>query len=720
MRIKRPLAWMGFSASAALLFVGLTGWIAAFVLLGIALVGVTLCLVLYRKHRLQAGLLVCLSLLLATASFLWQDGRLYRPQEEYADQTLPLSLTLTEERAVYTNTTLYTASVQEGDLPADTNLFVWVPHTVEADLLDTVSGVVTFYPLEDTVFTNQNKADGIVLTGQLDGWNYPVTVTKAANTAASALQSIRQSAVDVVESYLTGEQAAIVRSLSLGDRSRLSAETDTAFRRSGVSHLLVVSGLHLSMVGTAVMGLLRLLRMKRRPAALLAIVAVVAFMLLVGFTPSVKRAGTMFLVMLLGILCKREADGLNSLGLALLLIGLADPYMVFDVGLQLSVASVTGILLFYPRIEHRWLQPYIRDNRRRLVRWLYLPAQAVSLSLSAMTLVTPLLGLYFGELSIVFIPANLLMVFPSTVAVVAGLLGVLFGGWCPPLGRPAFFVAGLIAKYLTAVADWFSGFSFATLSIDYLYIGVWGVLCALVGVWFWRNRTRFQRLLAVMTALLILMSGTLAYQYVHRDLTTCTLIRSESGTASLMAWEGNTLLAVSGGDDALLRRAVTYMKNQRIDRLSALVLLDLDDAALSGLPWLYTSCEIGHIFTPESGRYLPAVTDLFDENHRTTATDTTFCIGEHTFRLREGWLSAHTGETRWLFASAYPSLPPEEETDVDGLVYAHHAVHTERVSSELSIAGGWPPIEDDAERLLLPSFEEVSLFTREDGRVYCE
>ena len=439
---------MGFSASAAFLLAGWGGLSVALALLVVGAVAAVAGVLLRRRWQGRAAAIVGVTIVVAMGAFWRVEKRTFQPLEAYAGKTLSLTMEITDHPTDYARSARYTARVTQGDLPTGTRLTLWITSAdVRPQPYDRLSGQVALFPLEeDAAQRRQDKAEGIVLSGSLRIGESVTVQTPTQKPWGAALLSVRQAAAGLVERYLSGEPAALVKSLCLGDRSVVSGAIKDDFRTCGVSHLLVVSGLHLSMIAGAVQALLRLLRCRRRPAAVITMLVVIAFMLLVGFTPSVKRAGVMLLVLLAGELFRREADGLNSLGLALLLIGLLDPYMVWDIGLQLSAGSTAGILLLYPRMQRGWLLS-VQQSSHAWVRALYRPAQMVAVSLSAM-LVLPLLILYFGEISLVFLPANLLMVYPATGAVVVGLLGLVCGGWCAPAGTLLFGTAGLLARLL--------------------------------------------------------------------------------------------------------------------------------------------------------------------------------------------------------------------------------------------------------------------------------
>ena len=397
----------------------------------------------------------------------------------------------------------------------------------------------------------------------------------------------------------------------------------------------------------------------------------------------------MLLVLLAGELFRREADGLNSLGLALLLIGLLDPYMVWDIGLQLSAGSTAGILLLYPRMQRGWLLS-VQQSSHAWVRTLYRPAQMVAVSLSAM-LVLPLLILYFGEISLVFLPANLLMVYPATGAVVVGLLGLVCGGWCAPAGTLLFGAAGLLARLLRWISGWIGRLPLATVQVRQPYVWLGLLLVAVVLGLFWKHLTRKTRVCAVTGAVIALAAGVLTYQALMRPVTTCEFLETEGDTAALMQWSGGNALILTGEEDATMRQVTAALSRQRIRRLSVVVLLNLDDKALANLPVLANACEIERVVCPSSGRYAPSVRSLFAEDACTMAEHSVVTVGEqHRFELNNGWLQAAAGDTRFLFAPAdgdAAALPdswkqvhlaalPKTVTNADQITAAMHAGDT--------------------------------------------
>lgn len=662
-KMKRPLSWMGFSAAAAFLFAGWVGPLAAGILLTAGFAGAMLSLAVPRLRAVSGLAAVSVTVCVAMGLFLYKELAVYRPLEAYAGQTLAVKAEITGEPTVYERSARYPATVVGGEIPEDTPLYIWV---TDADFapqpFDMVEARIKLFPLEeDRAQRLQDKAGGVLLSGSLQTYDGADIIRPEKTPPGAALLTVRQAAGQVVNRYLSGVPAAMVRAICLGDRDGLPESTLESFRSCGVSHLLVVSGLHLGMVAAAMRWLLRRLRLGRRLTAVLSMVGVLGFMLLTGFSPSVKRAGVMLLVLLAGDLFKREADGLNSLGLALLLMGLLNPFMVWDVGLQLSAGSTWGILYLYPRIEKCLLRPRVRDNARGWVRVAYHPLQAAALSLSAMAIL-PLLAVYFGDLSLVFLPANLLMVFPATCLVVAGLLGVLLGGWFAPAGTLLFGAAGGIARLLQTFARWLGGFSWSTVSIRQPYLWVWAALTVLVLCLFWKRASAPARVAIGAGSVMALALGALTYHAAMRPVTTCTFLETTGGTAALIRWESGNILVLSGDEASLISETTSALSRAGVRSLSAVVLPDLEDKALQRLTLLADACPAEQVICPSTGLYAPAVKSLFPETGRAMADTVEAAVGDdHRIQMQRGWVRISAGETRFLFcpeegdASALPA-----------------------------------------------------------------
>ena len=228
------------------------------------------------------------------------------------------------------------------------------------------------------------------------------------------------------------DPSALVPALVDGDDQRISDEVQEEFRRSGLTHLLAVSGTNLTIVLAVVLVLARSLGAPRRALVVLGLVSVAGFVLLARPDPSVVRAAAMGVVGL-AALGLGSRGGLRTLSVAIVALLFIDPWLSRSLGFVLSVCATAGILLAAP--------PLARRLERWMPRWC---ALAIAVPIAAQLACTPAIAAISGEVSLVAVFANVFagpLVAPATVAGLAGgLLDLVsapvaqipgtFAGWC--------------------------------------------------------------------------------------------------------------------------------------------------------------------------------------------------------------------------------------------------------------------------------------------------
>ncbi len=212
----------------------------------------------------------------------------------------------------------------------------------------------------------------------------------------------RDAISDYLNSAFHKDTAALLRAMLLGDRNGLSGQTSLSFRRTGLTHLLALSGMHITVMIIALKRLLGLFRVPKRTIAPITLVFITLYSFLVGMPLSIMRAAGMSAVLLIGTMIRRERDALSSLAFSALIILLISPRAILDLGFWLSVTATLGILLC---TEYNLIRIENRGIWRRCLRFL-LTSLVMTLAASFLTL--PIIAFFFGEISLLSIPANLI------------------------------------------------------------------------------------------------------------------------------------------------------------------------------------------------------------------------------------------------------------------------------------------------------------------------
>jgi len=252
---------------------------------------------------------------------------------------------------------------------------------------------------------------------------------------------------------LDGERRAVVEGIVLGDDAGLSPGLKTAFRRSGLYHLLAVSGQNVVLIAGGVLLLVLLLGVPRAAGHVAALGAIGAYVLAVGPQPSVIRAAVAGGAVSVAWLAGRQRDGWHVLLLAAVILLAWSPYALFDPGFQLSFAAVAAIFALAPWLVEV-LEGYPLPTTVRL---------AASVSAACAVATAPVLALRFGAVPVLGVLANV-----AVEPVVGVLLGLALAGAAvdpvsPQAAEALAWLDGWIAAYVAACARLVAAVPFAQL-----------------------------------------------------------------------------------------------------------------------------------------------------------------------------------------------------------------------------------------------------------------
>lgn len=398
-----------------------------------------------------------------------------------------------------------------------------------------------------------------------------------------------------VDTLVSPASAALLRGLLTGDTSQLSESTYSDFRRSGMAHLLSVSGLHIGFLA----GLLARRPGSRRWHAFIILPILVLFALMIGGGAPVWRSVVMIGFVLLAPLFRREPDQLTSLCGALLVLLVQNPYAISSVSLQLSFAAVAGLACFYPRMYAFLTRPVERPTKaptRRTKLWKFL-AQRISVSLCATVFTLPLLAWHFGELSLVSPLANLVCLNLGTLCFGLGLITCL-GHWLiPALGLVCAPVLEVGLRLLSRLASFFAGFTWSALPVDNGFYTLWLVAtCLLVGLMMAVKPLARRPILPLSSIVaLLFLAMTLRTLSVSDVAFSVTALDVGQGSCTVFASRGNFLAVDCGGSQAGDVLANYVQGDGRVD---VLVLTHYDDDHVDGLEQLLRRVEVGCLALP--------------------------------------------------------------------------------------------------------------------------
>ena len=275
----------------------------------------------------------------------------------------------------------------------------------------------------------------------------------------ATLVSVRKQLGETLGRALPEPQAGLAQGILLGLRANMSEPTIDAFSRTGMTHVLAISGFNIAIVAAA-LSMVGGRVLRRTPAAVVAGLGVVAYTLLVGAGPSVVRAAIMGMVVILGAHFGRQSHTLTGLALAAIVMTLHNPLVLWDVSFQLSFLATAGLATVAPPL------------RGLLERWPTTLRDVVTVTVAAQLATLPIVAINFREVSLVALPANILALPALPLSMLCGGLTVLGGLISPALGSIMGWAASLFLTYQLLVVEMLAQLSWASVAIGELPVAL--------------------------------------------------------------------------------------------------------------------------------------------------------------------------------------------------------------------------------------------------------
>ncbi len=456
-------------------------------------------------------------------------------------------------------------------------------------------------------------------------WSFP----------SSQIESIRTHIGEFFDRNLAYPENAEMRALVIGDQGEIGGPLRNTFARTGMAHLLVISGLHLSIVAAAMFAMARLAMMllpglanrgyANKVAAIAAMIAVCAYASIAGHHVSTMRALVMVLAYMLAVAIDRSREAIASLALAAIVICVALPGSTADVGFQLSFASVIAIILGMRRFA-AWFARRKRIGRLpgepSSPRWRFIEAPAGYLAVSfwAMVGTAPLTAYHFNQFAVVGLVANAVVVpIMAFGATISGLVAAALSFFSEPAARRILLFGAHALAAGNWLAAWFVDWPLAwfriftptilELAIAYGLLMIWllaPLAAAITGIRLRDERTGedvrngpaakagfgwHARCGLALAIVLVIDAGCWTYaRFFNPDLRVTFLAVGE-GDGAVVRFPGSRVMVIDGGSsyggyDVGERVVAAYLWSQKIMHVDYLALSHPDLDHFGGLDFI--------------------------------------------------------------------------------------------------------------------------------------
>ncbi len=422
------------------------------------------------------------------------------------------------------------------------------------------------------------------------------------------IYNFKQKIQNVYDIILPTEKSAILKAMVTGDKDDIDNITKELYAQAGITHILAISGLHISIISLFLYTFLeKLFKWNRRNCSLIVLLCLISYLFFAGFSASAVRAVTMISIVLIGNIFYYEGDSLNNIAIAALFILLIQPFYLWDIGFQLSFVIVTGILLGSNILKTSVLPCWIKNT--------------LGFSLLASVVSFPIMAYHFYYVSLIGILVNI---------VVVPLVGFLLG-----MGM----IVGIVGLFSINIATFFSGVVYYILSfyekvcilvksVPYGY-PLWGrpllitvLLCyfLLLMIYFYKKNNKYYKITIILTEIVLFIT-VFSNQYLFKRNKVSFLDVGQGDSIIIQTYDKHTYIVDTGGkfqtalgNNTGAYTILPYLEEEGVSKIDGLFITHMDADHCFGAIELMDSIKIDKIYISNYNFEKTALYETFFKN----------------------------------------------------------------------------------------------------------
>ena len=486
-----------------------------------------------------------------------------------------------------------------------------LPENETVSLWDTVVLKGTLLPLEKNRIPGGYNESLYLGTR---GYHYKIyteeqTITGQKKTPILChIYDFKKKIQTVYDTVLPTEKSAILKAMVTGDKDDIDNITRELYAQAGITHILAISGLHISIISLFLYAFLeKFLKWNKRNCSLIVLLCLVFYLFFAGFSASAVRAVIMISVMLIGNVFYYEGDSFNNIAIAALCILLVQPLYLWDIGFELSFIIATGILLGSNILKTSNLPSFIKNT--------------FGFSLLASVVSFPIMAYHFYYVSLIGILVNI---------VVIPLVGFLLG-----MGM----IVGIVGLFSINIATFLSGVIYYILSfyekvcivanlVPYGY-PLWGrpllltvLLCyfLLLMVYFYKQKKRYYKFAIALTEILLLVT-VFGNQYLFKKNKVSFLDVGQGDSIVIQTYDKHTYIVDTGGrfqtalgSNTGVYTVLPYLEEEGVSKIDGLFITHMDADHCFGAIELMDNIKIDKIYISNYDFERTALYETFFKN----------------------------------------------------------------------------------------------------------
>ena len=441
------------------------------------------------------------------------------------------------------------------------------------------------------------------------------------------LYGIKNRCTKIIDNSFDSESAGIVKAMLVADKSTLDKNIKKLYSENGIAHIMAISGVHVAIIGMTLYGFLRKLRIGRLISGTFSIAIIILYGIMTGMSSSTERAVIMLILSIAAEYFGRKTDAPTSMGFAMIIMVLGNPYVILDAGFQLSFAAITGVTVVAPQLRKllRMFKRFIKeaDEKKKqkhkkimsLRKMIIKLIDALVVGIASFITTTPVIIYYYYQFPPYSILINLIVI-PLVSLIVGGsilvvLTGLLFTEAAVVMTYPVRLIL-FIYKYLCIFVSGLPGASvFAGhISIGMVFVYYLSVVLIFAILRMIRTEKTEKGGSILYLMLTAVLSLTVVYEvYLYDKSLKVVYMDVGQGDGVLLRTSGHTGILIDGGSSSNKRVGeyvmVPVLKYYGVSEVEYAFVSHGDIDHVSGLEYLLNEEQSGvHVFNlvlPEYG-----------------------------------------------------------------------------------------------------------------------
>lgn len=418
-------------------------------------------------------------------------------------------------------------------------------------------------------YLKTKKIQGIVIAD-----NVKILKAKYKN---NLIYQIQKKIKAIIKEKLPSETGDLLLAILLGDKKDLSEQIQINFKNSNLSHMLAVSGAHVSYIIIGLTYITQNSIMGKRKARVFCIFFLIIFMAITNFTPSVTRACIMAILTLVSEILYKKADIYTNISISALIILLYNPYSLLDLGFKLSFGGTIGIVIFMRFIKKKQEEPKLLN---------YIKQMAL-VSICANIIIIPIIMNNFNTVSLTFLVSNILASPILAIIVIVGFSIIIISIISHSLSNILVFWLNPILNLLIKISSFCSKLPFAKILVvtPYIFniIFYYTIILYLVN---YNNLKQFIKKKTVILLSIILILSNFIFYILPQDLKIYFIDVGQGDSTLIVTPSKKTILIDGGGSESFdvgEKVLLPYLLDRRIRKIDYIMISHFDTDHCKGI-----------------------------------------------------------------------------------------------------------------------------------------